>query len=314
MLAACLLIVFALPEAKAEPASNQTGAEFAKSDKRHLQTGAKEGLPFQIAGKASRTVQSLTGITWLSEVIAGRLAGLAIHRKVGGKVKVKVKTWSLTDCLAGKIKSVDVRTKGSAVKGVPVGNLHLYSTTPIWLRYRRQDNEKAGLRRPIVLSLEGQISAKNLEVLLESDKLNSQLRALKLDLPGLGEQRLQILSPSLTMTQDLLKISGVLVTAGASADTGVPMTVTGNLRLQGNDRIVLENMKVEAAELFEPERFAAFLEQLLNPLVNLGRFDRSDLALRLNTLRVLNGSVLAEGTVLLAPRRSGCAVSAVAVK
>jgi len=106
------------------------------------------------------------------------------------------------------------------------------------------------------------------------------------------------------MADDKIKISGTLVTKGASPDTGVPLTIAGKISLQGDDRVVLENMTVDSADIIEPQKFAAFVEQLLNPLVNLQRFDRRNLAVRLNTLQVSDGFVKAQGKLLLAPRQA----------
>ena len=271
-------------------------------------------LPFKIGNKASRFVQNVTGITPVTQFVVSQAAKFAIQKKIGGKVKVKIKTWSLTDCLAGKIKSVDVRIKQCAWKDTRIGDVELSSATPIWLRYVKKNGEKAGLRTPVLLSLTGKVTQEDVATALKNEKVAGSLRGLKLDLPGLGEQQLEVLKPIVSMTEDRVNISGTLVTAGASADTGVPLTIAGNLKLKGDDRIILENMAVESADIIEPQKFAAFVEQLLNPLVNLRRFDRGNLAVRLNTLQVSDGFVKADGKLLLAPRQRPNASKEVAVK
>jgi hypothetical protein len=271
-------------------------------------------LPFKIGNKASRFVQNVTGITPLTQIVVSQVAKKVIQRKVGGKVKVKIRIWSLTDCLAGKIKSVDVRIKHCSFKDTRIGDVQLASSTPIWLRYKNKDGERAGLRTPVLLSMTGKVTQEDVAQALKNTSVASSLRGLKLDLPGLGEQQLEVLSPSVSMADDKIKISGTLVTAGASADTGVPLTIAGKISLKGDDRVVLENMTVESADIIEPQKFAAFIEQLLNPLVNLQRFDRRNMAIRLNTLQVSEGFVEARGKLLLAPRQPSTSSAKVAVK
>lgn len=271
-------------------------------------------LPFKIGSSASRAIQKVSGVTMLTQFVVGQVAGMVIHRKLGGKVKVKFRTWSLTDCLAGKIKSVDIRIKQCSYKGTKIGDVQISSATPIWVRYFKKAGNKAGLRNPILLSLTGKVTQEDVANALKTEKVASSLRGLKLDLPGLGEQQLEVLKPIVSMSEDKVKINGTLVTAGASEDTGVPLTISGKLSLKGDDRIVLENMVVDSAEILEPQKFAAFIEQLLNPLVNLQRFDRRNLAVRLNTLQLEEGFVQATGKVLVAPRQVPPATPELAVK
>lgn len=315
---ATLLLAFGLNASAvwAETASNATrpGAGSTASETAAPSQAGATQLPFKIGNKASRLVQNLTGITPITQIVVSQVAKFVIQKKVGGNVKVKIRTWSLTDCLAGKIKSVDVRIKHCSFKDTRIGDVQLSSSTPIWLRYRNKDGERAGLRTPILLSLTGKVTQEDVAQALKNTSVASSLRGLKLDLPGLGEQQLEVLSPSVSMTDDKIKISGTLVTAGASADTGVPLTIAGKVTLKGDDRIVLENMTVESADIIEPQKFASFIEQLLNPIVNLQRFDRRNLAVRLNTLQVSDGFVEARGKLLVAPRQPTPASAQVAVK
>jgi hypothetical protein len=261
----------------------------------------KAQLPFKIGNAVSRTAQKLTGITFVSEFVASQAAKAAIHKQVDGKVRVAVKTWSLTDLLAGKVKSVKVTIKNCTYKGTPVGDLNLSSQTPIWLRYLKAKEKRAGLRNPILLSFTSDVEQKNVARALEGKQLERQLRGLKLDLPGLGEQQLEVLNPKVNMTEEQIAINGTLVTSGASPDTGVPITIAGRVELLGNDRIILKNMVVDSPEIMEPQKFAEFVEQLLNPLVNLQRFDKANMALRLNSLKMSQGRLNAAGNLILAP-------------
>lgn len=294
-------------EANASTQIEPAGANVAKNAE-----DAK--LPFKIGSSASRAIQKVTGVTMLTQFVVGQVAGMVIHRKLGGKVKVKFRTWSLTDCLAGKIKSVDIRIKQCSYKGTKIGDVQVASATPIWVRYFKKAGNNAGLRTPILLSLTGKVTQEDVAKALKTEKVASSLRGLKLDLPGLGEQQLEVLNPVVSMSEDKVKINGTLVTARASEDTGVPLTISGKLSLKGDDRIVLENMVVDSAEILEPQKFAAFIEQLLNPLVNLQRFDRRNLAVRLNTLQLEDGFVQARGKVLVAPRQAPPATPELAVK
>lgn len=259
--------------------------------------------PFPIGSKFSRTVQKVTGITLLSDVIAGQAAKHVLKKKLGGKVKVKVKTFGLTDLVAGKIKSVQVSSDGGAIKNVPIGDIELASATPIWYQYRRKDGQKTGLQTPILLNVKGNLSTQDVVVALGTERIARSMRGLKLDLPGLGDQQLQVVQPKVEIGDNQLTVAATLITLGGAPETGVPIKIAGRPVLEG-DKIFLRDMKVESEDIIEPEKFSQFAEELLNPIVDLGRFDRKDHAFRLKELAVKKDVVTGGGQLLIAPRQN----------
>jgi len=156
----------------------------------------------------------------------------------------------------------------------------------------------------VLLAVKADLTQENVSHALSQGSVISSLRALKLDLPGLGEQQLQILKPQVTLGDHQVNVNGTLVTAGAAPESGVQLIVTGKPKLEGDDRIVLTDIVVNSPDIVEPEKFAKFVEELLNPLVNLHHFDRPNFALRLDSLSVADERLHAEGRLLIAPRVS----------
>ncbi len=201
--------------------------------------------PFPIGSKFSRTVQKVTGITFLSDVIAGQAAKKVLKKKLGGNVKVKVKTFGLTELVAGKIKSVSVSSDGGAYKNVPLGEVEMASATPIWYQYKHKDGQKPGLKTPILLKVKGHLSTQDVVLALGSERIAKSMRGLKLDLPGLGDQQLQVVRPKVEIGDNQLTVDALLVTLGGAEDTGVPIKISGRPVLEG-DKIFLREMKVES--------------------------------------------------------------------
>ncbi|CAF0878108.1 unnamed protein product [Rotaria sordida] len=128
------------------------------------------------------------------------------------------------------------------------------------------------------------------------------MSGLKLDLPGLGEQQLEVMKPKVTIVDDLLILEATLVTKGASLDTGVPIKLSARPKLVGDSKIMLEELQVEGPDIVEPEKFAQFAQNLLNPLIDFARMDRRDHAFRLADLKVGGGGVSGDGKLLLVPK------------
>ncbi|HEY9714671.1 MAG TPA: LmeA family phospholipid-binding protein, partial [Chroococcales cyanobacterium] len=280
----------ARPAATAQPGSVKPGDKKA---------AAKPQFP--VAGPVSHTLQRITGVTWLGEVVANQVAKKALQKKLGGKAKVKVTAYSLTDLIAGKVKAVQVKMVGSNVKNIPLGEVKLATDNPFWYDYHRKEGRIQGLQNPLLLSVEGHLAQDDVTNALASPRVTKQLRGLKLDLPGLGEQQLQVVRPKVQLSKGLVYIDALLVTEGAAEDTGVPIKISGRPELAG-DKIVLKDMKVDSPYIVEPEKFAAFSEELLNPIVDFSRLDRKDHAFRLKNLAVLDDSVDGGGQLLLVPK------------
>lgn len=258
--------------------------------------------PFPVAGKISRTVQTVTGVNFLTSVIAGQVAGAVIRHKVGGKAKVKVKIYSLTDLVSGKIKSVDVRLQDSKVEGVELPKIHVATKNPVWYQPFKGKDKKRGLNNPIVLSVQGEVNQKDVEEALTKQEITNALSGLKLDIPGLGGQELEVLDPKVDIETGKICINGTLVTRGAKPDTGVPITISANPKLINGTDVILDDMKVQSPFIEDPENFAKFVSDLLNPIVRLSRYDRKTHAFRLTTLDVSDQIVKGEGNLLLVPK------------
>lgn len=254
---------------------------------------------FPIGNRFSRGLQKYTGINMLTQFVGGKVAGYLIKREVGGKVKVKLKTYSLTDLIAGKIKSADISLEDSNVEGVPVSDITLNTKMPLWVSKHRV--EGSYMKSPLAINVEGSVTQKDVTRALASHKIISSLRGLKLDLPGLGEQQLDIIDPEVAIEKDQLIIKGELITKGGAPDTGVPVVIKGEPVLEGNQRIVIKDLSVDSQYIVEPEKFADFVSELINPIVDFGRYDRRTHAFRLSSFDIANGKVDGAGELILVP-------------
>lgn len=262
---------------------------------------------FKIGSKFSRGLQTVTGINLITQICATQATRMVVHKKLGGKVKVRLKTYSLTDLIAGKVKSLSIEVNDPKLKGVGLGEVSLASQNPIWFKYRggkTRDGKprETGLQAPTMMLVRAELSQKQIAEALTTPKLTKQLSGLKLDLPGLGEQQLQVLNPHVEIGDDLINIDAVLVTEGGNIDTGVPLKITARPRLVGDSKIMLEDLQVEGPDIIEPEKFAHFAQDLLNPLVDFARLDRNDHAFRMAALSVSHGGVAGDGKLLLVPK------------
>jgi hypothetical protein len=258
-------------------------------------------VPFAIGSAFSRNIQKVTGVNFITGIVAGVIAQSVLHHKLGGKIKVSVKTFSLTDLIAGKVKSVSIQSHGCHLHGVPLGDFSAHSNDPIWFDYRKGGDHVYGLNNPVMLAVKAELNENHVCRALAAEAVIKSMRGLKLDLPGLGETQLQVLNPKVTMAQGLINIHALLVTEGSSADTGIDLEISATPKLVGS-KIMLENMHVSCPEIEDPQTFAKFAEDLFNPVVDFGRFDRSNFAFRLTSFELAHDKIIGDGCLLLVPK------------
>lgn len=264
---------------------------------------ADEGpTPFRLGSRFNRKLQNYTGINRLTGFVVSEAVTFGLWLKFHGKVKAKVRTYSLTDLLSGKIKGVDISLKDCSYRRVPFGDLELSSATPIWLRYFKWHGQKAGLASPILVRVKGNVSGEDVAAGLASPAVSQSLKSIKLDLPGLGGQQLQFLDPRVSLRAEEIKISSILITAGARRETGVPIEIVGKPELVAQSKIFVRDLQVDSPDIPNPKEFAQFTSTLLNPLIDFARMDRSTHAFRLESLKVLDDKVHFNGNLVLAPR------------
>jgi hypothetical protein len=261
---------------------------------------------FPIGSKFSRALQKYTGLNLLTQTVASSVAGHALKRKTGGKATVKVKTFSLTDLIAGKVKSVEVKLQDASLKAGETlpGKLELVSSAPFWYRYKGARAQR-GLAKPCLFNMQAKLEEGDLEKALASSSISNRLRGLKLDLPGLGEQKLSVMAPTVDIEGQALCLKATLVTADGKLENGLPIAIKATPRLQDESKIFLDNMEIEGEGIVEPEKFSRFTSSLLSPLIDFSSLDRKDHAFRLTSLRLIDGEAQASGKLLLAPKNTG---------
>jgi hypothetical protein len=196
---------------------------------------------------------------------------------------------------------MDIHTHGGRYAGVPVGSLHLTNNVPFRVRYFKHKQEKAGLTTPVMVAVEGNIAEKDLSRGLKSPKVVNGLRFLKLELPGLGEQHLQILKPQVDLEDDKIHVRSYLITAGGEPGSGFKLDVLATPKLEQERFIMLKNMRLVSSDIPAPELFGPFLQELFNPLIDFGRMDRKTHAFRLQNFEIADKRVTYKGRLLLVP-------------
>lgn len=152
-----------------------------------------------------------------------------------------------------------------------------------------------------MVSVSGELDESDVSRALQSPQIASQLRFLRLDLPGLGDQHLQVVEPKVRLENGKIKINTWLITVGALQNTGISVDIVGSPRLEADRFIMLKDTQITSPDIINPEQFSKFSQNLLNPLLDFGRFDRKTHAFRLTQLNLSEKKLQFTGKLLLVP-------------
>lgn len=219
-----------------------------------------------------------------------------------GQPHLNVQAYSLTDSLKGKFKKVSVDLKDCSYKHIPLAELHASTMMPVQFSLFKSRKLQPGVTAPVMVAVKGEVEENDVSRALESPIISSSLNFLRLQLPGLGDQHLQVVEPKVKLENGVVKINTWLITANAPKETGVKLDISANPVLESDRFIMLKETKVDSSDIVEPEKFSAFSEDLLNPLLDFGKYDRHTHAFRLNELNVQEKKVKFAGKLLLAPK------------
>lgn len=257
---------------------------------------------FKIAGSLSRRFQAYSGITGGSEILTDLILHHTLQRIFGGKIKVKVRTYSFTDLWHLKVKKAKISLTGSHYKDIPLGKVEVESVTPFWFGLKHRHLQVKNLS---LFKFKMTVSEKEFDQLLHSPKATNSLKALRLDLtsigPGMGEQKIQMQEPQVNIDNQAIMLKAKFATPGADPSTAVFMTIYGEPKLHGDNLVFLENIKIDSPDISEPEKFSKFVENLINPLIRLSRFDKTNFALRLDDISIKSKSLSVSGRIVVGP-------------
>lgn len=259
------------------------------------QQAISPGDQLPLGNKFLRVIQTATGMNFLASFVASKVTGVVLSKKTGGRVRAKVGTYSLTDLASGKIKSIKIVVSHPKLSGVELGEFQIKTQKPLWVG-------KRSLKRPNEMLVYFKFTQEQLQKILADERARAMLKGLKIDLPGLGAQEIEVIDPSVVIGQDSIDIKAFLVTKGASKDTGVDLAIFGQPKLLEERKIVIDSLKIESKTIDEPKIFADFVSKLVNPIIDFARFDRTDHAFRLSVLTVNPGKIEGMGRLLLVPR------------
>jgi hypothetical protein len=235
----------------------------------------KQKPNFPVSNGFSRGLQTVTGMRFLVRKVAEGAIAHELTPQFHRRPKVRLYLYSAGDLKAGKLAGVTVSGQHLTL-GVPFTQLVMASQNPIWINLKG----KPRLRQPVRVAFTGLMTEPDM-----NNTLAKQPTQVKLKLPGLGEQTLLAVKPTVRFKADTIQMKTLLTVPGASLDTALPIAMEGQLRPnKEQNKLVWSNLTLTSAALQTPELVADFVEQQFGKVISFGSQQVSGHPLRVQSI------------------------------
>ncbi len=208
------------------------------------QTSSKQE-EINLSHPLSRGFQRITGLNALSAWIASRFVTQQIKTQFEGEIETTVVPYSAGDLLSGKLHQLRIEGKNLVFrKYLPIHALKVTTreNTPI---YVSRESKTPQLLKPVDVDIEVQITESDLNHFYQEKYNDGQYRQFKLNIPPLGEQTLDFISPEIKLVENRIEVRGKLNMAKAPLENAVPLSAQSELRFdEASQAITLKNLNL----------------------------------------------------------------------
>lgn len=225
------------------------------------------------------SLQKYTGLNYLVDFFVEIAIKALIKLKTRAKtVIVDLKPYSAWSLFRKKAKYLKIDAKDLFIKGVPLEQFLLVADDPIHFKKNR-------VLFPLRINTLIKVNLQSVtDVLNNLPKWKEIFRELELPLPPFGSTQISIGDINIKISDLGLIYAQASVMSLVNPDSeSLKLEFTGNLTLK-EKKIIVNNLESEIEDIFTKDSdigmsFSIFLEDLINPIFNFGKYERNGLVI-----------------------------------
>lgn len=271
-------------------------------------TGFAEKSPvaypeFKTASGFSRFIQTVTGFTPVSGLVANRLLRKELKRHVKGDLHSHVTIFSGSDLLGGKAKDISISGQNVLVEDfIPLTAFHFQnqSDMPIYA----SKGSRPVLLRPIRFKVSATMTEADMNRMLTSEKGRQLLTGMKVTIPPFGPQFFDMMNPNIKLDDGRLTIESIMNTQGSPMEDALPIKVSGRISPEKSS-LALADLDLEIPGMRNTRDIEQLIENYFSELVDLNhlKVERHRVKINIEKSDVINHQLNLEATVTVEPDR-----------
>lgn len=247
----------------------------------------EEKIELKTAGTFSYNFQRYTGFSFLTEKFTEQIAKSYIKIKTKSKkTTVDLNTFSGWDLIRKKLKSASVQIDELEIKDIPIKHFEANISDPIYIKkVMGRTKKKNKIVLPINIKAKVVIDLNNINnVISNIPRWKKVLQEVELPVPPFGNTLVELSDLKINVQDQGFVNVSVRARSKESIDSEpLDISFKGQIALK-NKRIIIENLESEAKDIFTKDSdlsrsFSTFLEDLINPIFNLSKYEKKGLTI-----------------------------------
>jgi tRNA pseudouridine55 synthase len=248
--------------------------------------------PYDLSNKAARIVTSATGINLATQALAGQVAKSFVKDAAkSDAIKVKIKSFSPMDLLAGRFKSFELNGKNFSAEGIFLSSLNMKTLCDFNYAAPDKKNDTVVFKEDFPLAF---------SVVLSEDDLNNTMKSngydrLINDLNKLGT--IKIIDTKVKIKND--RFIYIVKTAIPFVKKPQETVISSDLTIKNGD-IRFTDTKLLGSTFTVDLSKAAYALNFLNPLdYSLKVLDNKDAKMQIKDVHIKNNMIYADGIIVM---------------
>ncbi|MCE3236394.1 MAG: hypothetical protein K0Q50_2585 [Vampirovibrio sp.] len=255
------------------------------------------------ASAFSRVLQTITGITPVSSLVANRLLKRELRRHVKGDLQSRVTLFSGTDLLGRKARDISISGKNVLVDDyIPLTEFSFQNESDMPLYASK--GSRPILLRPVRFKVSATMTEADMNRLLTSEKGRKLLTGMKVTIPPFGPQFFDMINPSVTLENGRFSLASVMNTQGSPIEDALPIKVSGKIA-PDKSSLSLSDLDLQIEGFRNTKDIEQLIENYFSELVDLNhlKVDRHKVKIAIEKSDVVNHRLNLEATVTVEPER-----------
>lgn len=255
------------------------------------------------ASAFSRVLQTITGITPVSSLVANRLLKRELRRHVKGDLQSRVTLFSGTDLLGRKARDISISGKNVLVDDyIPLTEFSFQNESDMPLYASK--GSRPVLLRPVRFKVSATMTEADMNRLLTSEKGRKLLTGMKVTIPPFGPQFFDMINPSVTLENGRFSLASVMNTQGSPMEDALPIKVSGKIA-PDKASLSLSDLDLQIEGFRNTKDIEQLIENYFSELVDLNhlKVDRHKVKIAIEKSDVVDHRLNLEATVTVEPER-----------
>lgn len=254
------------------------------------------------ASAFSRVLQTITGFTPVTSLVANRLLKRELKRHVKGNLQSRVRLFSGSDLLAGKARDISISGQNVLVEDyIPLTEFHFQNLSDMPLYASK--GSRPVLLRPVRFKVSATMTEADMNRMLTSEKGRKLLTGMKVSIPPFGPQFFDIMNPAITLDGGRLTLESLMNTQGSPIEDALPIKVSGRIA-PDKSSLSLSDLDLQIEGFRNTRDIEQLIENYFSELVDLNhiKVDRHKVKISIEKSDVVDHRLNLEATVTVEPK------------